>query len=67
MCVNIYVIVLNLRWILVENQFQLNMFVCACYLFEHVKHDYAPIHTIDVALAHNICTEQIAGLDTTED
>lgn len=34
---------------------------------EHVKHDYAPIYTIDVASPNNICTEQIVALDTTED
>lgn len=34
---------------------------------EHVRHDYAPIYTIDVASPNNICTEQIVALDTTED
>lgn len=33
---------------------------------EHVKHDYAPVYTIDVSSA-NICTEQIVALYTTED
>lgn len=32
---------------------------------EHVKHDYAPVYTIDVALPNHICTEQIVVLDTT--
>lgn len=34
---------------------------------EHVKHDYAPVYTIDVALPPNICTEQVVAQDTTED
>ena len=33
---------------------------------EHVKHDYAPVYTIDVS-SLDICTEQIVALNTTED
>lgn len=33
---------------------------------EHVKHDYAPVYTIGVALTNLICTEQTVVLDTTE-
>lgn len=30
---------------------------------EHVKHDYAPVYTIDVALPKHICTEQMKDID----
>lgn len=35
--------------------------------FECVRHVYAPIYTIDVALTDNNCTKQIVALDITED
>lgn len=34
---------------------------------EHVRHDYAPIYTVDVASPNNNCTEQKVALDTKED
>lgn len=34
---------------------------------EHVRHDYAPIYTVDVASPNNNCTEHKVALDTMED
>lgn len=42
-------------------------FIFVHVIFEHVRHDYAPIYIIDVASPNNNCTEQIVALDTTED
>lgn len=69
--ISLFVLCVNISDVFFSSQMCFSISSDCTFMFvhvtcEHVKHDYAPVYTIDVALPNLICTEQKVVLDTTE-